>query len=258
MRAAIREQLLAYVDENYRDFSSALAPGMRPLLGVRLPQLRKIAKDIVKGDWRAEIDAVAEDLWFEETMLRGMIIGYGTVHSDMEEGLSYLKKMMPYVDGWSICDSFCSSFGFADKNRQAVWEFLQPYFDSEQEFEVRIAIIMLLMHFLKYDKNGKKRSRNRVVSMEDLRKDTACVNKEAYPYLEPILRLLNRPYHQGYYAQMAAAWTAAEAFVTFPYETMQMLTVNCKMDEWTRKKTMQKIRESRNPSDEVKEWIKRN
>lgn len=37
-----------------------------------------------------------------------------------------------------------------------------------------------------------------------------------------------------------------------------MLTMDCMMDEWIRKKTMQKIRESRNPSDEVKEWIKRN
>ena len=68
--------------------------------------------------------------------------------------------------------------------------------------------------------------------------------------------MLNREYTQGYYAQMAAAWTTAEAFVTFPYETMQMLQKDCKMDMWTYNKTLQKICESRNPDVEVKKIIK--
>ena len=255
MRKYIREQLQQYAESSYRDFSAALAPGMRPLLGVRLPQLRKMAKEIAKGDWRTEIES-EEDVWFEETMLRGMIIGYGTEKAGVSEGLYYLEKMIPYVDGWSVCDSFCTSFSFAAKHRDAVWEFLQPYLYSEKEFEVRVSVILLLNHFLKYDKNGKKVSRKRVITMKDVRTDSFERNRIEFPYLERILEVLNRPYDQGYYAQMAAAWTTAEAFVTFPYETMQMLTKNCRMDDWTRRKALQKICESRNPDEEVKQMIR--
>ena len=79
MRKEIRDRISEYAENEYRDFSAALIPGAKQLLGVRLPKLREIAKDIAKGDWRSEV-AYAEgeyaDVYFEETMLRGMIIGY--------------------------------------------------------------------------------------------------------------------------------------------------------------------------------------
>lgn len=91
--------------------------------------------------------------------------------------------------------------------------------------------------------------------MEDVEMDTKNENYCVYPYLERILVTLNREY-KGYYAQMAAAWTMAEAFVTFPHETMQILLHDCKMDQWTYNKALQKICESRNPDSEVKSVIK--
>ena len=92
--------------------------------------------------------------------------------------------------------------------------------------------------------------------MLDIENDTGSENNQTFPYLERILRVLNREYTQGYYAQMAAAWTLAEAFVTFPYETFQMLLNDCKMDTWTYNKALQKICESKNPDEEVKKVIK--
>lgn len=258
MRKEIREQLQAQAEEEYRDFSSALIPGSRPLLGVRLPVLRKMAKEIVKGDWRKEAasqDGEQEDFWFEEIMLRGMIIGYGTEKADTDEGLYWLKKMIPLIDSWSVCDSFCTGFGFAARHRAEVWEFLKPYLISTREFEVRTALILLLDQFLKIDKNGKKCPRKRVITMKDLVTDTSEKTRGWFPYTEPILKVLNRRYDQGYYAQMAAAWTTAEAFVTFPYETLQMLERDCRMDPWTKKKACQKICESRIPDEEVKAYI---
>ena len=69
MRTEIRERISAYAENEYRDFSAALVPGAKPLLGVRLPKLREIAKEIAKGDWRREV-AYAEgqygDVYFEE------------------------------------------------------------------------------------------------------------------------------------------------------------------------------------------------
>lgn len=263
MREEIRRILSAHADEKYKDFSASLIPGARPLIGVRLPELRKLAKSITDGhvmatSWNDEVsryDGIYEDLYFEETMLRGMMIGYGTAKADVscEKGLQFLKVFIPYVDNWSVCDSFCNTFSFANKYRDEVWEFLQPYLYSDKEYEVRVAIILLLNQYLKYDANNKKIPRKRTVTMEDLAESSL---DRDHSYLGKILDALNRPFTQGYYARMAAAWTLAEAFVCFPYETNRMLTDKCKLDEWTYHKTLQKIRESKNPDKEVKEYIK--
>ena len=264
MRQEIRSELAMYAEQQYRDFSSGLVPGAKPLLGVRLPQLRQLAKRIIndkknKSGWRQETaacDGDWEDLFFEETMVRGMIIGYGTAKKEVtcEEGIAYLKAFIPCIDNWSVCDSFCNSFTFANRYRDEVWAFMQPYLYSDQEFEVRTGLILLLSQYLKYDADNQKIPRNKTVCMADLEQN---LNKKAqYPYLEKILWTLNRPFSQGYYAQMAAAWLAAETFICFPYETNQMLVNGCQMDEWTYRKALQKIRESLNPDKEVKEYIK--
>lgn len=261
MRDEIRKQLMEKAESEYRDFSASLIPESKPLLGVRLPVLRKFAKDFVKNtDWKQEIysyEGEYEDVYFEEVMLRGMIIGYGTQKEDTEVALQLVKDFIPHIDNWSVCDSFCNSFAFASANRELVWEFLQPYLFSEKEFEVRVALIILLNHYLKYDIKGKKVSRKREISMKDMEFDTRSENFCLYIYLERILAVLNREYTQGYYARMAAAWTLAETFVTFPYETIQMLSHDCKLDKWTYNKALQKICESKNPDTEVKKVIKR-
>ena len=67
----IREELINLSEEDYRDFSSKLLPGINNMLGVRLPALRKIAKSIAKEDWKNYLDNVRDD-YFEEVMLQGM------------------------------------------------------------------------------------------------------------------------------------------------------------------------------------------
>lgn len=266
MRKEIRDRLMLYADSDYAKFSEALIPGAKPLLGVRLPKLREMAKDIVKGDWHRETESVEdnfEDIYFEETMLRGIIIAYGISkrNVDVNDGISYFEKFVPLIDNWSVCDSFCNSCSFANKHRDEMWEALQKYLYSDEEFEVRTALIMLLNQYLKYDNDNKKRSRRKKVCMADITDNT--LNRELskhvrkdYPYLERILDALNREFYQGYYARMAAAWLLAEAFVYFPYEVNQMLVKNCRLDKWTRNKAIQKITESLNPDAEVKEYMK--
>lgn len=271
MREEIRKILAQYADEKYKDFSAGLIPGAKPLLGVRLPQLRQIAKGIVNDkendtkwqDETAGYDGAYADIYFEETMLRGMMIGYGTAKKSVscEEGLAYFKSFVPYIDNWSVCDSFCNSFIFANRYRDEVWAFMQPYLYSDQQYEVRVALILLLSQYLKYDADNKKIARNRKVGMADIcnsfpNQELSVTTKQQYPYLEKILAALDREFYQGYYAQMAAAWLMAEAFVCFPYESTRMLSDICHMDTWTYNKALQKIRESRNPDPEVKEYMK--
>ena len=67
----LREQLLELTEPKYMKFTSALMPGVENVLGIRLPVLRSIAKEIAAGDWRAYLTE-AEDFYFEERMLQGL------------------------------------------------------------------------------------------------------------------------------------------------------------------------------------------
>lgn len=249
MREEIRVRLSKMSDTDYQKFSQALVPGdgRGIMLGVRLPKLRKYAKELSKGDWRKELSC-QEDLYFEETMLRGMILGCAC--KDIEELFAYLRDFIPRVRNWSVCDSVCNGLKLAETCPEKTWDFLQPYLYSKEEFPVRVGLIMLLSHFIKLGEDGKKISRKRQITMEDLQG-----TEERGLYTEKIFGVLDREFTEGYYAQMAAAWLLAELFVTYPVRTMRGLA-ELGLDAFTRKKAVQKIRESRIPSLEVKKYLK--
>ena len=83
MTQEIRTRLLLMADAQYGSFSKSLIPECKPLLGVRLPALRKMAQEFVKNkEWKELVQTDgADDVYFEEAMLRGMLIGYGTKKS---------------------------------------------------------------------------------------------------------------------------------------------------------------------------------
>ncbi len=249
MRKEIRDRLNKMSDADYVKFSASLIPasGRGTMLGVRLPALRDYAKELSKGDWRQEL-SYEEDLYFEETMLRGMILGYAC--RDIEELFACLKDFIPRVQNWSVCDSVCSGLKLVEKYPEKTWDFLQPYLKSGEEFPCRVGLIMLLDHFVKLGEDKKKITRKRSVTMADLQGQ-----EETGGYLEPILQALDREFTEGYYAQMAAAWLLAELFVTYPVRTLRGLR-ELHLDAFTRKKAVQKIRESRIPDKEVKAYLR--
>ena len=52
------ERLRRESDERYRVFNESLIPGTERTYGVRAPALRKIAKELLQGDWRAFLSLV--------------------------------------------------------------------------------------------------------------------------------------------------------------------------------------------------------
>ena len=70
----IQAELEKHADEAYQKFSSRLLPGVSSLLGVRLPEFRKMAKRMAWADWRGNLCQISDDT-FEEVMLQGMLIG---------------------------------------------------------------------------------------------------------------------------------------------------------------------------------------
>jgi 3-methyladenine DNA glycosylase AlkD len=222
MNRTIREQLIDLAEEEYRLFSSALIPTIDNVLGVRLPELRKLAKQIAREDWRSYLRQ-ADDDYFEEIMLQGMVIGYAK--ADIEEILRYVSDFVPKIDNWSVCDSFCTGLKFTKANRARVLAFLQPYLVSDREYEIRFGVVMLLNFYIEEDS------------------------------VTQVLQRLDSIRHEGYYVKMAVAWAVSICYVKFPEAGLAYLNDNS-LDDVTYGKALQKITSSHRVDQATREMIR--
>ena len=219
----IKKRILQEADKDYKKFSASLIPNINNVLGVRLPFLRKLAKEVyLNENWQVYIKL--NDLeYMEEVMLQGMIIGL--VKDNPKNILNLIKEFIPKIDNWSVCDSFCSSLKFAKKNKEIVWEFILPYFNSKNEYELRFAFVMSLFHFIDDE------------------------------YIDIILEKIDSFKDDRYYSQMSVAWALSICFIKFPQKTSEYLKTS-KLDNWTFNKSIQKIRESFRVDKATKEKLK--
>lgn len=220
----IRNRLYEMADKKFQEFSSGLIPGCTNMIGVRIPKLRLLAKEIVKSDWRRYLEEAGEDT-FEEIMLQGIVIGYSKC--EIEEKIGMAEKFIPKIQDWSVNDVFCSSFKCAEKNRGQVFDFLMHYVTSKQEFEQRVVAVMLMDYFLTEE------------------------------YIDRVFQVLNELKHEGYYTKMGIAWAVATAYAKFPQKTYIYLTELNTLDDFTYNKAIQKMIESYRVSPEDKEMLRR-
>lgn len=204
----LREQLFEMADPAYREFHAALLPGIDRIIGVRMPVLRRIARETARGDWRKFLEE-ARDSYHEERMLQGLVIGYA--RCPIEEKLLHVARFLPKVDNWALCDCFC--WRLAPKERLPMWEFILPRFRSGAEFDVRFATVMAIANFTDEE------------------------------HIDRLLDLLGSVRHEGYYARMGVAWAVSVCFAKEPRRTRAWLE-NSPLDTWTHNKALQKIVES--------------
>ena len=216
------KKLFEIADEEYRKFHSSLCPNTNNIIGVRIPTLREMAKEIAKQrpqEFLSEID----DRYYETVMLYGMVIGY--LKSSLEEKQKYLDIFVPKIDNWAVCDCCISTYKFTNKHLEEMWEYIQKYINSDKEFEVRFAVIMLMDYYL----NDK--------------------------YIDKVLKILGEIKHEGYYVKMGVAWAISVAFVKYEEKTRQFLA-NSTLDDFTYNKSLQKIIESNRVGKKVKSEIR--
>jgi 3-methyladenine DNA glycosylase AlkD len=158
----------------------------------------------------------------EEVMLQGMLIGGSD--ADVEEKLKLSEDFIPKIDCWSVCDTFCGGLKIATTHPERVWDFIQPYLNSDKEYEIRFGVVMLL-YYLKPE------------------------------YVPLAFAHFDRIKHEAYYVKMAVAWTLSMYYVNLPELTMEYLKDN-KLDTFTYNKTLQKIVESLRVDPETKAIIK--
>lgn len=219
----IRAWLDAEAESKFQKFTSGLIPGADPILGVRIPKLRTLAKKIAKEDWRGYLDQAVCDT-YEEIMLQGLVIGYAK--GEINELLEYVRTFIPKIHDWSVNDCFCATFKTAQKYREKVWDFLMLYAKSDQEFAQRVVAVMLMDHFLTEE------------------------------YITRVLSVWDSLDHPGYYRKMGVAWGIATAYAKFPKETHAFL-INNHLDDETYNKAIQKMIESYRISADDKEILRR-
>lgn len=141
---ALRAALEAAAEPEYRAFSARLLPPGTPLLGVRLPVIRRLARTQAAGDWRAYLDAARDDS-FEERMAQGMTLGM--VCASLAEKTPYILRFLPKIDNWSLCDSFCASLKAAKSEPEAMLTLIDRCIASPEPYTARFAVVQLLMYY---------------------------------------------------------------------------------------------------------------
>lgn len=219
MHTDVHSQLLALADPDYQKFSQALLPGLTtPLLGVRLPDLRRLAKTLARTHGPQALNLLTDNT-LEERMLQGMIIG---LLKDKDAPIfTLIKQFIPKINCWSLCDSFCTGLHIARTQPGKMWHFLGPYFKDRREYYFRFAAVTALTHFVHE------------------------------PFGKEIFPLLNHCQAEGFYAKMAVAWAISVLCVQYPQETLDFLAHN-NLEPFTQNKAIQKINESYRISAPIK------
>lgn len=222
----IKEELKKIVDEKYKEFHLSLCPGVNNILGIRVPVLRNLAKELNKKYNIKELFEKIDDEYYEEIMLKGMIIG---LNKNLEWELikKYIKEFVPKIDNWAICDTFCAGLKITLKNKEEMWNLINEYLKSNKEFEVRFAIVMILDYYI------------------DIK------------YLQKDFEIFNSIKLDKYYVKMAIAWAISICLIKYYKETINYLINESKIDDWTYNKAIQKTIESYRIIDERKEELRK-
>ena len=196
--------------------------GFRNYYGIRLPELRKIAKKIVKEKRYDFFKEQHES--FEELTIHAYAIGY--LKEDISLCLNYVREFIPLIDNWSVNDSLCQNMKFARKYPKEVFDFLKSMKDSNNEWEIRVIAVTLLSHFL---------------------------NDE---YIDEVITILDNLKANTYMSKMGVAW--AFATIMAKYEDKMFIYLNnSSLDNWTYNKALTKMKESFRVSPEAKEKLEK-
>lgn len=218
----IQERLFALRDEKYRDFNASLIPTVDKdiVIGVRVPALRKLAKELKGSSLEREFMAALPHCYHEENLLQALLINE---IKDFELCMEALEIFLPYVDNWAVCDMLGPKVLAKDKDR--LMETILLWLKSEHPYTQRFGICMLMSHFLDGD------------------------------FKEEYLGLVAGVESEEYYVRMMQAWYFATALAK-QYEAAVKYIEGRRLESWTHNKSIQKARESFRVSPEHKEYLK--
>ena len=219
----LREQLYSLKDEQYKRFQSKLIPSINPdtMIGVRTPQLKKIAAVMVKEGKYQEFLQELPHAYFEENQIHGFIIA-GI--KEWKECVKEINYFLPYVDNWATCDQL-NPIVFKDYRSELLLEIF-GWLKAKEEYTVRFGIKMLMDHFLEED-----------FSL-------------SYP------TVVSQVVREEYYIRMMIAWYFATALAR-QYEKILPYFTERRLEKWIHNKALQKAVESNRIESKKKEDLKK-
>ena len=221
-KADLYRKLYDLQDLKYRDMQIKIIPTVEPesVIGVRTPELKSIAKDILKdGNYKGFLEELPHR-YFEENQLQAFII---SGIEDLNECMEDLETFLPYVDNWATCDQMSPKI--FRKHKDLLLTHIIEWIDSEKTYTVRFGVGMLMEHFLDDDFDP------------------------LYPEMVAKLR------SEEYYVNMMIAWYFATALAK-QYESILPFIEEKRLDDWTHNKAIQKSLESRRITEEQKLYLK--
>lgn len=225
MKKIIKEKLHSLSDSKYKEFHGGLCPGTNNIIGVRVPILRAYAKELAKQYEIKELLEEIDDEFYEEIMLKGMLIGLSKESFEVVKG--YIQNFVPKIDNWAVCDVFCGGLKMTKKYKAEMWEFIQKYLDSDAEFDIRFGVVIILSYYIDED------------------------------YIAQDFKVFNSVKSQDYYVKMAVAWAISVCLIKFYDETMVYLRDTAELDKFTYNKAIQKAIESYRINDEQKQCLRK-
>ena len=218
----IRENLFRLKDAEYRAFQMKLLPTVKPetVIGVRTPELRKIAREIVS---REDLPAFLEGLphlYFDENQLHAFVL---SEMKDYDRCITALEQFLPYVDNWATCDQMSPKV--FRKHKRDLLEHIKAWINSGECYTVRFGIGMLMEHYLDADFDPE------------------------YPDLVAAVE------SDEYYVKMMVAWYFATALAK-QYDAVLPYIEEKRLDTWTHNKTIRKALESYRIDPERKAFLR--
>ena len=209
-------------DDDYKIFQAKLVPNIPPetIIGVRTPQMRKIAKDVFESDYRDEFLNDLPHKYYEENLIHFFVLA---MIRDFDECVAKVELFLPYVDCWPVSDQATpKSF---KKNHQKLLPYIKKWISSQHVYTARFGIRMLMNEYLGED------------------------------FKEEYLELVACKKGEDYYLKMMIAWYFATALAKRYDESVKYIE-NRRLDEWVHKKAIQKALESYRVEDEHKKYLK--
>lgn len=220
-------------EEKYRQGHIRIVNALsgRRILGLHLPEMKQVAKELAKEfDIRETLhrfeSAYQNDrfgLAYEETLIWGLAIN--ALKCTKEERLSFLQSYIPVLDNWAVCDSFCCNAKWAIKiPSNELWSFLLPYYQSKKEFEVRFAIVMSMCYLMNEEWLPTVFHQLETIPLSAIHTEYALPNPP-------------------YYVRMGMAWLLATALAKYPEETRAFMN-HTSLPEDVKRLYVRKARES--------------
>lgn len=218
----MEKELFKLQDKKYKELQAKTIPSIDPntIIGVRTPELRSLAKKMVKeNNYKSFLEELPHK-YFDENQLHAFII---SELKDFNECITYTNKFLPYIDNWATCDQMSPKV--FKKNKDNLLKEIKVWIKSKETYTIRFAIGMLMSYFLDEDFDKK--------------------------YLEIVSKIKSKEY----YVNMMIAWYFATALAKQYKDTIIYLENN-KLDTWVHNKTIQKAIESYRITNDQKEYLR--